>query len=125
MTGQAPPLARLRHAIQAGSVTLALATAAELPHPLDLADALALTVLFARREPGRYGRAAARFAGRYLVERPRVELAEAELLLSLLGALPHRPTAAARGLEALFSERNDPALAEVVRRSVVEAQRRR
>ena len=70
-------------------------------------------------------RAATRWVGRYCVERPRVELAEAQLLLSLLAALPQQPKVAARGLEALFAERGEAKLAEVVRRWQVEAQRTR
>jgi hypothetical protein len=45
------------------------------------------------------------------------------LPLPLLGALPHQPTAAARGLQALFTERGEQALAEVVRRWQVETAR--
>jgi len=92
-----------------------LATAAELGR-LDLEDAVALPLLLAAREPRRCSRAAARWVGRFCVERPRVELAEAELLLSLLGALPHQPKVAACGLEAFFTERGERRLAEAVRR---------
>ena len=101
-----------------------LATAAELGR-LDLEDAVALTLLLAGREPRRYSRAAARWVRRFCVERPRVELVEAELLLSLLGALPHQPKVAARGLEALFEQRGEQWLAEVVRRWQVETARSR
>jgi hypothetical protein len=61
---------------------------------LDLDDALGLTLLLTAHEPSRFSRAAARWVGRYCVEQPRVELTEAQLLLSLLAALPHQPTAA-------------------------------
>jgi len=119
LTAQATAHVRFRRALQSGSVTLALAAAAELGR-LDLEDAFALTLLLARSEPARFSRAAARWVGRYCVERPRVELAEAQLLLSLLAALPRQPRAAARGLEALFMERGEAKLAEVVRRWQVE-----
>jgi hypothetical protein len=78
--------------------------------------------MLAARDPRRYSRATARWVGRYCIERPRVELVEAELLLSLLGALPHQPKVAAHGLEALFAERGERTLAEAVRRWQVERQ---
>jgi len=106
-------------ALQSGSVTLALGAAAELGR-LDLEDAFQLTLLLAAREPQRYGRAAVRWHARFCVERRRVELVEAELLLSLLAVLPHQPRVAARGLEAFFMERSEARLAEAVRRWQVE-----
>jgi hypothetical protein len=124
LTAQPNAQVRFRRALQSGSVTLALGAAAELGGHLDLEDAIGLTLLLAAHEPSRFSRAAARWVGRYCVEQPRVELAEAQLLLSLLGALPGQPTAAARGLEALFMERGAQPLAEVVRRWQIEQQRR-
>jgi hypothetical protein len=50
-----------------------------------------------------------------VIERGLVEIDEA-LLVALLAALPGRPTAAARGLEALFDQRGERKLAEAVRR---------
>ena len=76
----------------------------------------------AAREQQRYGRAAVRWHARFCVERRRVELVEAELLLSLLAALPHQPRVAARGLEALLTERGEQRLAEAIRRWQVEGQ---
>ncbi len=121
MTAQPNAAVRFRRAIQTGSVTLAVGAASELGR-LNLADALALTLLVAAREPHRYGRYAARWFGRYCAEQPRVELAEAQLLLALLTALPEQPTAAAHGLEALFTERGEQELANAVRRWQVERQ---
>ena len=57
------------------------------------------------------GRAAAKWAARFVVERGPVELPEAQLLLALLAALPDQPTAAARGLEALLVQRGERKLA--------------
>ena len=119
MTAQPHPHVVFRRALASGSVTLALGAAAEL-RGLDLEDAFELTLLLAAREPPRFGRAAVRWLGRYCVERPRVELAEAQLLLSLLAALPSRPLVAARGLETLFEQRGEHKLADAVRRWVVE-----
>lgn len=118
MTAQPHPQLRFRRALQTGSVTLAVGIAAEL-QPLSLDNALGLTLLFLAREPRRYPRAAARWAGRYCAEQ-RVELAEAQLLLSLLTALPEQPSIAARGLEVLFAQRGERGLAQTVRRWEVE-----
>ena len=124
MTVQPHPHVVFRRALASGSVTLALGAAAEL-RGLDLEDAFELTLLLAAREPPRFGRAAVRWHARYCIERPRVELADAQLLLALLAALPTRPKVVARGLEALFEQRGERKLAEAVRRWVVELQPRR
>jgi hypothetical protein len=123
LTAQATAHVRFRRALQSGSVTLALGAAAELG-ALDLEDAFELTLLLAAHEPRRYGRAAVRWHARFCVERQRVELDEAELLLSLLAALPTQTKVAARGLEALFMERGERKLAETVRRWQVESRPR-
>lgn len=120
MTAQPHPQVRFRRALQTGSVTLAVGIAGEL-QPLSLDNALGLTLLFLSREPHRYPRAAARWAGRYCAEQ-RAELAEAQLLLALLTALPEQTIVAARGLEALFVQRGERELAETVRRWEVERQ---
>jgi hypothetical protein len=120
LTTHAHPHVRLLRALQSGSVTLALGAAAELGR-LDLEDAFQLTLLLAAHEPSRFSRAAVRWHARFCVERRRVELVEAELLLSLLAALPHQPRVAARGLKALFTERGERRLAEAVRRWQVES----
>jgi hypothetical protein len=123
LTAQPHPHVRFRRALQSGSVTLALGAAAELG-TRDLEDAFELTLLLAAHEPHRYGRAAVRWHARFCVERHRVELGEAELLLSLLAALPAQAKVAVQGLEALFMERGEHKLAEAVRRWQVESQRR-
>jgi len=60
-----------------------------------------------------------------VIERGPVELAEAALLVALLATLPAQPTAAARGLEALFEQRGEPKLADAVRRWQVDGTPRR
>jgi hypothetical protein len=55
-----------------------------------------------------------------VIERGSVELAESALLVALLAALRAQPTAAARGLEALFEQRGERKLADAVRRWEVE-----
>ena len=109
--------AAFRRALEARNATLALALASGLP-TLDLADALALCLVLADRDSVRFGRAAVRFAARWYRELPRVDLAEAQLLLALLGALPDAP--AAEALEALAAARGRRDLAEAVRRWQVE-----
>jgi hypothetical protein len=61
--------AHFRRAIDAGNLSVVRALAHELPH-VPLADALAIVLLLARREPDNYPRAAARFIGRLALERP-------------------------------------------------------
>ena len=114
-----PPHVRFRKAIASGSVTLAVVAAAEL-RALTLEDAFELTLLFASREPHRYGRAAAKWQARFVIERGPFELADCALLVALLAALPGQPIAAARGLEALFEQRGERKLAEAIRRWQVE-----
>lgn len=119
MTAEPQPYVRFRRALASGSVTLAVVAAAEL-RALALEDAFELTLLFAAREPHRFGRAAAKWQARFVIERGPVELDEAGLLVALLAALPAQPTAAARGLEALFEQRGERKLADAVRRWQVE-----
>jgi hypothetical protein len=66
-TSQGHPLAIFRRALQRGNLTVAEAVSKELP-PLDLTDALELTILIARKDPRRHPRVAARWLLRYLEE---------------------------------------------------------
>ena len=68
------------------------ATAKELPR-LELADALALTLLIARKEPRRHPRVAARWLLRYLEEDDEATIDEWFLLRP---ASPHSPAIATR-----------------------------
>jgi hypothetical protein len=65
---------------------MALAAARDLPK-LSLADALELTILVARKDPGRHQRVAARWLLRHLEEHPDSTIAEAALAASSLIAL--------------------------------------
>jgi hypothetical protein len=67
-------------------VLSALAAAKQLPQ-LSLFDALELTVLVARKDPGRHQRVAARWLLRYLEEDPHATIEEAALAASSLIAL--------------------------------------
>ena len=65
---------------------MAEATAKELP-PLNLTDALELTILIARKDPCRHPRVAARWLRRYLEECPEATIDEAAMVASCLAAL--------------------------------------
>lgn len=62
---------------------MALAAAKDLPQ-LSLVDALELTILVARKDPGRHPRVAARWLLRYLEEHPHATIDEAPLAASRL-----------------------------------------
>ena len=95
MTAQGHPLSRFRRAVDRGNLLEAEASAREFGR-LDLADALELLSLIAEREPDRYERAAVRWHGRLELERPGLTLAQAQLALAALTALPvERATALA------------------------------
>jgi hypothetical protein len=68
-------------------VVAGLAAARELPQ-LGLLDALELTMLIARKDPGRYSRVASRWLQRLLEEHPDMTIEEAALAVSCLVALP-------------------------------------
>jgi hypothetical protein len=65
---------------------MALAAAKDLPQ-LSLVDSLELTVLVARKDPGRHPRVASRWLLRYLEEDPHATIEEAALAASCLIAL--------------------------------------
>lgn len=121
LTSQGHPHAVFQRAVRGGHLALALATAAEL-QPLSLEDAFELTLLFAALEPSRYGRAAARWQARYVIERGPVELADANLLGALLAALVLQPRTSSRPLAAWFEQRGQRRLAEAITRWTVEVQ---
>jgi hypothetical protein len=64
------------------------AAVANLPGPPPRDDALTICLLLLDQEPERYERAAIRWLGRLLLERPAVSLRHAELAPAYLAALP-------------------------------------
>jgi hypothetical protein len=86
MSADASPLAQLRRALDAGSLTQADAAARELQH-LDDEDALRLLLLLFREHDGRHERAAVRFLGRVLATHPAIGFIGAGDLLSGLEGL--------------------------------------
>jgi hypothetical protein len=85
VTSQGHPHAIFQRALERGNVAAAWAAAYELKH-ISLADALALTLLIAEREPERFGRVSARWFARYCTE-AQPDLDEAQAVVALLRAL--------------------------------------
>lgn len=75
------PQGRLRRALAVGDPLIAITAAADVER-LVLDDALALAVLLVRGSDPRASRAAARAAGRFALELPRVDIDELTLLLA-------------------------------------------
>jgi hypothetical protein len=114
VTSQGSAYARFRRALTSRNPTLAWAAASELAR-VDLADALALCLVVAG-DPGRYGRAAARWHSRYCAELPGVTMAESQLVLAALQALPQQlgTGAAVDALARLAEERGLEAIVRVL-----------
>ena len=84
------PYALFQRSIEKRNLVSATSAAYALPE-LSLGDAAALLVLAAEKDPdGMFPRAAARWAARYLVEVPRVDIGEAVLLVAALSGLPRQ-----------------------------------
>jgi len=75
------------------------AAAAELPGPVALDDALEVCLAFLELEPASFDHAAARWAGRLILER-RLGIADAQLALAAIAALARGERRA--GAEALI-----------------------
>jgi hypothetical protein len=86
------PYARFRRSLETRKLPIVLAAAAELPR-LEVDDALEVLVLMAREHHPALERAAVRWVGRLLAERP-LNLADARFALALVERLPE-------GVEAL------------------------
>jgi hypothetical protein len=81
VTSQGSAYGRFRRLLEhRQSLTLIRAAAAELPAPMPLDDALELCLLFLELDPERFDAAAARWAGRLILER-RLVVADAQLAL--------------------------------------------
>ena len=100
-TSQGRPYAIFRRALEHGNLAVAEEVAKELP-PLDLTDALELTILIARKDPRRHPRVGARWLLRYLEEVDEATIDEAAMVASCLAALAgDRYQDAARTLRAV------------------------
>src|SRR6187431_2160334 len=96
------PHAHFQRAIERGHLLSAETAARGLPKPIALADALALLLLIAEQDPARYGRAAARWHGRFVVE-CGVDLEDARLAIEAIAAI--RTTRAAGAVLAELGSR--------------------
>jgi HAMP domain-containing protein len=108
------PQGRLRRALASGDPLLATTAAADVER-LVLDDALALAVLLTRACDRRGSRAAARAAGRYALELPRVDIEELGLLVAGFDRLARGD--GALGLRLLVERRGLPAVMEQIDRS--------
>ena len=88
MTSQGSAYGRFQRAITRGHLMHAELAAREVGW-LNLADALAVTVLIAKHDASRFGRAAARWHSRFAAEAKGIEAWESRLVLTALEALPH------------------------------------
>jgi hypothetical protein len=115
MTSDGSPYGRFQRALKTGNVTLALASARELP-TVNLSDSLLLCLLLRDHDPELYERAALRWHARYCREVVAVNLDEAQAALACLAALRGpRSAVAARALLGLLDPlRTKTARAELV-----------
>jgi hypothetical protein len=114
------PYGRFQRALKTRNPLLAWMAATELGQ-MSVADALALTLLLAERDTGRFGGAAARWHARYLLEARGVEVEESQLLLASLAALPgEHGSTAAEVIASLVEKRGHRDVAAVARRWSIE-----
>ena len=101
MTSQGTAHGRFARAIERRNLRAAETAARELGR-LSLPDALALCLLIAEADPARFGRAAARWHARFVLEAKGLDLEASRLLLN---ALAKPGDAAARGTIAELARR--------------------
>ena len=101
MTSGGSPYSRFKRALATGNLALVHAAAAELPS-VELGDALRICLLMsAGGDEDRYERAAVRWLGRRVLERPGIGLGELRQGLIAFEALPYNPRAARGALQEL------------------------
>jgi hypothetical protein len=103
VTSDGHPHARFRRALLTRNLGIILPAAAELGR-IGLDDALKILVVLAEKRDPRFEPAAARFAGRVIVEQ-RLGLADARLVLALAEALPRSPEAIGHVLQSYCARR--------------------
>ncbi len=111
MTSEGHALSRFRRALAVRNGPAAYAAASELQR-VELADALALTLLLAD-QPDLFERACVRWVARFALEVRDVRLDTAHLALSALGSVGRGRAAGAHALAELFDELGRSDLAEV------------
>lgn len=73
VTSDGSPYTRFQRALKTRNLEIIRTAAAELPS-VSLLDALSICVVIRERQPAAFERAAVRWLGRYLTERPAVRL---------------------------------------------------
>ncbi len=99
-------------AVAGGHAAAALAASYELPRPLQLSHALALTCVL-RSHPA-FEAAALRWHSRFVQEVKGLSVSDASLALAAFAAMPSSFEAAAGALTGLFEACGRPDLAEVL-----------
>lgn len=102
------PHTRFRRAVEHESLPLAELAARETGY-LSLSDALALTALYAAANDRKFDAAAVRWLARFALEAERVTLADLELAVVSLAALPRRGEPVVRVLLTLLGDRGSAA----------------
>jgi hypothetical protein len=113
VTSEGSALTRFRRALAVRNGPAAYAAATELPR-VELADALALTLLLSAERGNLFEKACARWIGRFALEVPGLPADAVQLALSALLSLRHGRGAGAHALAELFDEVGRSDLAEVV-----------
>ena len=100
VTSQGSPFQRFRRAIATGNLNIIRAAAAELPR-IGLAEAAAILLVIAERDPDSYDRAAMRWLGRLCLERSGAALTDLARAAEALDTLPTEPAPARASLAEL------------------------
>jgi hypothetical protein len=100
VTSQGSAFQRFRRAIATGNLTIIRAEAAELPR-IGLAEAAAILLVIADRDPDSYDRAAIRWLGKLCHERTEAGLADVARAAQALTALRAEPAGARAALAEL------------------------
>jgi hypothetical protein len=114
VTPEGSALTRFRRALAVRNGPAAYAAATELPR-VELADALALTLLLSTEQGNLFDKACVRWIGRFVLEIPALPLESAQLALSALSSV-RTGNAGAHALAELFDEIGRTDLAEVTER---------
>lgn len=91
-------------AVRNRSLPMALTELPDLHRPLSLEFALGLTVLYGENQHPRFGRAAARWVARFILERETVELEDLGPVVAALRLLPDDGLSARAALAELVGE---------------------
>jgi hypothetical protein len=117
MRATASPHARLRRALERGDLNLAELAAKECSH-IDLEDSLEICLLMRRQRDERFERAAVKWLGRLLAERPAIGIDLARQAVSgLVDWLSSSPDVGVSELAVVLRAAGLPRVAELFERS--------